>query len=275
MPSFVWNRDPQEAYENPYEYDANEQFVREAEGLLVRLYRLLYSDDRRHTSNERTTEKAIWLLQMDALDSLRESLAALERKHHRVAGKLFRTATETMNLAAYFAGAGVEGRNYLERWYNDEFVPHRVYRDFIGRVEGAGAKERANKRYQNLSRFIHRNYGAIMDGYSLGSEDRLVHDGEALLHGNHETVETFLVLPQTMSAYFAVLASLILTFSDELVRRGMALPEDVEGAWAESLEADSAPRRFTTREMLMEHLRHRTPEVLDEQSLPPTETGDG
>ncbi len=30
MTSFIWGRSPQEAYENPYEYEAQEQFSREA-----------------------------------------------------------------------------------------------------------------------------------------------------------------------------------------------------------------------------------------------------
>jgi hypothetical protein len=254
VPSFVWNRDPQEAYENPYEYDANEQFMREAKRLLIRLYRLLYSDDHRYTRDERTTEKAVWLLQMDALDSLRDSLAALEKKHHRVAGKLFRTAIESMDLAAYFAQAGAEGRTHLEQWYDDDFVPHRVYRNFIGRTEGAEAEEQARRHYQNLSRFTHRTYRAIMDGYSLGGEDRLVHDAVAMLHGNYEESTTFLVLPHTMSAYFAVLANLILIFSDELARRGMVPAKEVQDAWKESLEVESVPRRFMTKEMLREQM---------------------
>ena len=30
MPSLIWNRDPQEAYSNPYEYPAQEQFIKES-----------------------------------------------------------------------------------------------------------------------------------------------------------------------------------------------------------------------------------------------------
>ena len=41
MPSLVWGRDPQEAYENPYKDAMEEQFRREANQLLTRLYRLL------------------------------------------------------------------------------------------------------------------------------------------------------------------------------------------------------------------------------------------
>ena len=90
MPSIVWGRNPKEAYEEPYEYGAQEQFAREAARLLGQLYVLLNSDRHQYATDDRSVAKAVWLLAMDALDSLRESLAALERKEHRIAGKLFR-----------------------------------------------------------------------------------------------------------------------------------------------------------------------------------------
>jgi hypothetical protein len=76
MPSIVWGRDPQEAYEEPYEYGAQEQFAREAERLLSHLYALLNSEQHRYATEDRSAVKAAWLLAMDALDSLREGLEA-------------------------------------------------------------------------------------------------------------------------------------------------------------------------------------------------------
>ena len=81
MPSIVWGRDPQEAYEEPYEYAAQEQFAREATALLRQLYLALNTDRHRYTSEDRSAAKAMWLLAMDALDSLRESLAALHGRN--------------------------------------------------------------------------------------------------------------------------------------------------------------------------------------------------
>ena len=37
MPSFVWDREPSEAYAEPYEYDGQAQFAREAATVLERL----------------------------------------------------------------------------------------------------------------------------------------------------------------------------------------------------------------------------------------------
>jgi hypothetical protein len=77
MPSQVWGRDPAEAFEEPYEYGMQEQFAREAETLFAGLYRLLNSERHRYSLEDRSREKAVWMLAMDALDSLRECLEAL------------------------------------------------------------------------------------------------------------------------------------------------------------------------------------------------------
>jgi hypothetical protein len=98
MLSQVWGRDPQEAFEEPYEYAMQDPFVREANALLLRYYSLLNSDRYRFTVESKTLEKAIWLLAMDALDSLSDCLEELIRKNHRVAAKSFRDVMESMDF---------------------------------------------------------------------------------------------------------------------------------------------------------------------------------
>lgn len=250
MPSLVWERDPQEAYINPYEYAVQEQFVREASRLLKSYYPLLNPKERRFTLDDQSVEKAVCLLQMDALDSLRDCLSALERKNHRVAGKLFRNMIETLDLAAYFHGRTLKSENSLQRWYADKTVAHSDYRDYLKKTQGKEAAEESRRHYQSLSRFVHRSYGVIMDGYSVGGEDKLVHDSTGLLFGESENSETALVLPETIAAYYATLANLILIFSDEIVRRRLVIYSDLEKASSESLEAETVPRRFMPREWL-------------------------
>lgn len=129
MPSLVWGRDPQEAFEEPYEYGIQEQFLREARGLLHHLYEAFNAEIHTHTIQERSSDKAVWLLALDSLDSLRSAVDCIERKEHRLTGRLFRDVTETMDLAAYFFAATDNAVADLEKWYNDEIVPHRCYRD--------------------------------------------------------------------------------------------------------------------------------------------------
>jgi hypothetical protein len=254
MASQVWARDPQEAYEEPYEYALQDQFVREATPILGRYYRLLNSDRYRFSVDDQSLEKAIWLLAMDALDSLRDCLDALVRKNHRLAAKLFRDAIESMDLAAFFNGATERSWTCLEKWYRDEIVPHREYRDYLRKTEGPEAAERLAKHYGSLSRFTHRSYRAILDGYSRGGGDRLMHDGTGELLGTSKEAPKLLVLPQTISYYYALLANLILVYSAEISKRGLLTEEEVRTDFVENLETETVPRRFLPRRWLAEKL---------------------
>jgi len=265
MPSQVWGRDPQEAFEEPYEYGIQEQFVREAEALLTRLYMLLGSERHRYAVEDRSRQKAEWLLAMDALDSLRDCLKALGRKDHRVAGKLFRGVMECMDLAAFFHSGTEKSTRSLEKWYGDEIVPHREYRDYVKRTLGHDAAKCLTRHYSSLSRFTHRSYRAILDGYLRGRGDRLVHDRTGELYGNAEGTASILVLPQTIASYYAVLANLVLDYAGELSELELVSEEDIRMAFASSLESETAPRRFLPRRWLAERLCGQDTEVEDEE----------
>jgi len=255
MPSQVWGRDPQEAYENPYEYAIQAQFAREARALLKQSYLLLVADRHTYTGAERTPQKAVWMLHMDALDALQDAQDALARKRHRVAGKLFRNVMESLDLAAYFHDGNTRSAEDLAIWYADGWVPHGHYRDHIHRTEGSAAAAHKNAQYKNLSKFVHRSYRAILDGYSSGVGDRLVHDGRGQKFGDEEWADTMLVFPQVISSYYAALAELILaSFLPEIVRLGTASKTDVLSALDLSLEKETVKRRFMPRQWLNEIL---------------------
>jgi len=253
MPSFVWGRDPQEAFEEPYEYDGQAQFAREAETLFARLYRLLNDDSHSFTIDDRTADKAIWLLAMDTLDSLRDCLSALARKNHRVAGKLFRDVRETMDLAAYFAGDDPKARSSLKRWYLNEVIAHSEYRDYVERTQGEAEKEDLKRHYSSLSHFTHRTYRVILAGYLRARGDRLAHDGSAELY--RENPEHTLVLPQTISAYYAALSNVTLEFLAVLPVLGLVTSEAIREAFANSVESEFVPRRFMPARWLAERMR--------------------
>jgi len=265
MPSRIWNLNPLEAFERSYEYDVQNQFLREAESMLTSFYGLLNSDRNRFTVSDRSCEKAIWLLHMEALDSLRESLDALKSKRHRVASSLFRTVEELLALAAFFSSQSDSSASKLKEWYEDAIIPHSVYRKWLGTEGGEEAEELERDRYVGLSRLTHRSYRSILHGYSVGAEDRLVHDGTGQLYGNHAEAGTFLVLQQTLSLYYAILASLILKLIDESSRLGTSTPEDASEVMKASLEADTIEWRFTTpREVYERHLKSIKKVVDDE-----------
>lgn len=236
MPSIFWNRHPEEAYRNPYEYAAQDQFVREARKLLESLFTSYDRFTLTFSGQDRSLRKAIWMLQNDAFDSLRDCLESLTSKRHRIAGRLFRDVIETLDLAAYFHSDSPGSRKHLGNWYEDKIIPHRVYRDYIGNTVGETAKKDRRDFYGQLSKFTHRTYRALLKGYSLGRDGLMVCDSHCPSNS--------LVLPQTISAFYAILADLITIFCDEASARGILTRVEVEQAQKASLETATIPRRF-------------------------------
>ncbi len=236
MPSLVWDRSPEEAHINPHEYGIQEQFIREAKVLLQKLYAGLDKYVMKFHRDDKSIKKATSMLQNDAIDSLRDCLEMLEKKKHRLASRLFRDVIETLDLAAYFNSGTVASKNDLAKWYKNQVIPHRRYRDYIKKTEGNAKSEKKKELYGQLSKYTHRSYLVLLQGYSLGRGDLLVYDS----HSESD----LLVLPHTISEYFAVLAGLIKVFSKEVVLYGLLSKEEVDSAWESSLEKETVPRRF-------------------------------
>jgi hypothetical protein len=236
MPSIVWNRHPEEAYLNPYEYDAQEQFVREARKLLKSLFVFYDRFNLTFSCDDRSLRKSIWMLQIDALDSLRDCLEALTLKKHRTAGRLFRDVIETLDLAAYLHSGSPAAQVNLQKWYDDEVIPHRKYRDHIRKTLGEKPADERRDFYSQLSKFTHRTYRALLKGYSLGGGDLMVYDSH---HASGS-----LVLPQTIAGFYAILADLIALFCHEACVRGVLTLPEVDQARKASLEVETFPRQF-------------------------------
>ena len=257
MPSKIWSldrlRDPSEEYERPYEYAVQDQFQREATKLLPELYRLLNNKNNEYRVDDQSASKACWLLAMEALDCLRESLAALEQKRHRVFSALLRTTHEVLDLATYFHAQG-DGAKQLTAWYQDEIIAHRVYRNWI-KTRDKSTAERETDKHRLLSRLTHRSYHVLLYGYSLGKGDRLVHDATTELFGKSADSRTMLVLPHTMALYFSFLAQSILRFVIDVGDLELVATEALNRAMRDSLEPESEPWRFITpKEIYERHL---------------------
>lgn len=236
MPSQVWNRSPREALDNPYEYGIQDQFFREAKKLLEELNVRLQKYSMKFHRDDQSVQKAVWMLQLDALDSLREALDALAEKKHRIAGQLFRVVVETLDLAAYFHSPTNEAHRHLKAWYKDKIIEHKIYRNFIKKTEGKDAAKAKEDSYGALSRLTHRTYGALLASYGLGQNDLIWHDSYAEAN--------LLVLPETIAVYLTGLASLIIEFLKEVGQRGLLSPDEVREVFKNSLETETVPRRL-------------------------------
>ena len=239
MPSFVWDREPSEAFSEPYEYGGQEQFAREADAVLAELKAHYARLDRAFTRDEKTIAKAVWMLQVDALGALTDALALTNDKRHRLVSRLFRDFVETIDASFYFFHAGERAKANLAKWYNNEVIPHRVFRDFIKSHHGNEQFERLRSTYSDFSKYTHRTYRALLMSYILASEDRLAYDGFRRSDPDY-------VLPHVVSFSYAVIGMLIKRFVEFATATDQLSKDKAEVLWMKCLESATVPRRFGT-----------------------------
>jgi hypothetical protein len=236
MPSFVWDRSTEDAWNEPYEYEGQEQFHREACKVLSSIKSHYAEKDMCFDRDEQSLDKAIWLIQIDALEALVDALKLTEEKRHRIASRLFRDAVETMDISAYFYLAGDSAKKDLGKWYDNEVIPHRVFREFIKKFECQDKAKNLSSLYSDLSKYTHRTHSAITKSYLLGRNNKIAYDGFS--------ESGFRVLPHVISLSYAIIAALI--------KRFITIAEDTQqidsakilAIWSASLEEETVPRRF-------------------------------
>lgn len=238
MPSLVWDRRADEAYSEPYEYGAQEQFTREAKRVLKLLKEHYSKRNQTFNRNDRSVEKAVWLLQVDGLEALTDALEMTDEKKHRIASRLFRDAVETVDMSVYFLLGGNDAKKDLNKWYENEVIPHRRFREHIKRNHSNVEAENLSSLYGDLSKYTHRTYRAITTSYILGRDDLLVYDG-------FRESDT-LVLPHIISFCYALTAALIKRFVNIAERTKQIERAAINRMWRESLEEETVPRRFGT-----------------------------
>lgn len=236
MASFIWDRDPQEAMDNPYEYEAQKQFIREAEIVLSNLSNELQSYDMKFSRDNRSIKKAIWMLFNDSVDSLKDILFLLKQNKHRTAGKLFRDVLECLDLASYFYSDTPESNKKLIDWYNDTIIPNRIYRNYIKELKGDERAAYIANYYSKISKFNHRTYKVLLYGYVLGRDDLLAYDGYK--------DSAILVLPQTIAMYLALLGGYIKYFSDEILDKKLVKKTKIKMIWKTSFKEPTIPRQY-------------------------------
>ena len=162
MASLVWGRDPQEAYDNPYEHEAQDQFLREARKLLDQWQVALDQFTMRFHRDDKSLDKATWMLALDLNDTLLECVLLFIDKHHRIAFRLFRDAVETIDLLLFLHSGEPQAANTLKQWYENEVIPHRKSRDFIRMNAGELTADTRRKYHRQPSEYTHRTYRALL-----------------------------------------------------------------------------------------------------------------
>lgn len=236
MASFVWGRSPQEAFKNPYEWEANTQFAKEAKALVSKFFTVLMKKNMCFEKTNTSLPKAEWMLLTDSTDALVEALENLENKKHRITARLFRDVVENLDLLTFFRSNTPKAKKELAKWFKGESIPHRISREYLLETDGESAKQERAMYYKELSAFTHRTYTALCDSYSLGRGEMLVYDTI--------TQSRMMVLPNTLSAYYTVLGDLIMQLSISLSKSELISDVELDEFWRDVLKEKSVPRRF-------------------------------
>jgi hypothetical protein len=241
--NFIWSRDPQEAYQEPYEYNAQKQFLRESKLILNELFNHLMKTNRCFTRDDRSVEKAIWMLHVDACDTLRDCEEFLKKGRHRIVIRLFRDVIEPIDLSIYFMAKTPASLRNLEKWFDDSIISHSTYRDWID-TQKPGFKDIIVKEYKSMSKFTHRSYKALAHSYILGINDILAYEGD------YKSSD----LPHPISLCCALFAHYIKTFSLNLVLCSLISINELENIYEAKIGKEPVKRRFSTPKDIYERM---------------------
>ena len=196
--SIFWDLSVKQAWDHPYEYKEKILFLKEAERLLCFIYEEYNKFNLKFHIDDKSLKKAVWMLHLDAIDTLKDCLYLLENKKHRLVGKMFRDVKETLDIALLF----IAEPKYKKDWFENEKTPkHMKFRNLIKEKHGDYQESILHDEYQRLSKWTHHGYFNLKHSFSLGVNDLMVYESYA---------PEILVLPQTISIYIVELKNLIL-----------------------------------------------------------------
>ena len=147
---------------------------------------------------------------------------------------MFRDVWESCQLVEYFRSSSSQSQSDLKKWFDNEVISHKTIRE---RLEKSGRKaeaEEKRQRQREFSKFTHRTYRALLKGYSLGGDDKMVYDG----------FTKYSEATHTLSAYYAILGDLIFQTLRSMENSKFISKEEAKRILKQSLEKRTVPRKF-------------------------------
>lgn len=240
MASIIWDRDSQEAINNPYEYLAEEQFVRESKCLIDKLEKLILNK-KNFYQNEKSLEKATWMLQVDVLFAFKDSIEVLDLKKHRLVGPLIRLMYENLHQIEYLNSSSKAAPKALSDWFENHSPSHNEYRNHIRNTKNKEHAELIKSQYAAYSKLTHRTYKSLLYNYALGAKSEEMDD-------HRIWYDEICPLRQSISMFYAIIG----LFGKEIVQNfkqfGILTEAEVDDAWNNSIEVKQIPRGYITPE---------------------------
>lgn len=216
LSSPIWKQETDKSRECQYDYDAVKLFIKEALSVLTDLYKAYARWNFKFHQDDRSAAKAVWMLDMECIETLADAVDLLADKRHRVAGKLLRFALEAADLSALFWGEGDCGNN-LKEWYAEKIIPHSRYRDFLEKKGRPACKAKRKAWYGELSNWMHHTHYAINNSYFHGGAGYIAHDGYCSLNDGRSTL---FVTPETVYQCTWLVSVVISLVWAEMCRHG-------------------------------------------------------
>lgn len=235
LKNFIWNRDPQEAMDNPYEWDAQKKFVKEANQFLKHIRKHLI-EKYSYKKDEYTVEKAIWMLSLAALDSGIEITIALRKNQIHVVYHLLRSIQEALDLATFFSLRDKQSSDMLNAWYSGKIVSHGDYRSHLKKMGNNDKADHLNEIYKTLSKFNHNSYPTLLYSYGLDSGGFINHYGR---YDSGITIPT-----NTIAMLHAISSKVILELSFQLLILKVLDSAVLKGLIGDQKRKRSINRRF-------------------------------
>jgi hypothetical protein len=204
MKSQLWTQSLAEVKNDPYDYQSQQLFLKEASAILDELFKKYDKYQLHFSRDERTLNKALWMIHLDIIDTLRDCIDLLRNKKHRIVGKLFRDIQESIDLAILFWEEREINSVNLAKWYDNKVIPHRKFRKHLEKTKGPLISNYSKNMYDELSQWSHHCYVKLQNSYVLGGDD-----GNKIIYDSHWEV---LILPQTISQYTWKIKDLIIYF---------------------------------------------------------------
>lgn len=137
MKSKLWINTYSDITTNPIDSESEQLFLKEALLILDEIYNRYKKYQAKFNLDDCSLEKAIWMLHLDALDTLKDCINLLGQKKYKIVGKLFRDIFETIDLSYFFWEERNKGSKNLKKWYNYKIIPHKKFRKYVEKTKEA------------------------------------------------------------------------------------------------------------------------------------------
>ena len=170
MKSELWDKDSIKAFTTGYSTEELDFFDKECEEFLTVVINLSRNLNDKFSAESTELKKASWLILNDISCSLFDCLSELKKGNIRIAGRVFRDVLENMHLLELLNKS--DDGKLLKKWFENEFIPHRTYRDWLKKKDDKLATLTRDV-YQLYSQFSHRTFKPISESYYTNENGNL------------------------------------------------------------------------------------------------------